>query len=69
LRQAFAFVHETAQALTQDTAEFLREESRDLIAPAEMEQFLDDVDALRERSDRLDAKVQQIAQAARTGRA
>ncbi len=69
LRQAFTFVHESAQALTQDTAEFLREESRDLIAPAEMEQFLDDVDALRERSDRLDAKVQQLAHAARTGRA
>lgn len=69
LRQAFAFVRESAQALTQDTAEFLREESRDLIAPAEMEQFLDDVDALRERGDRLDAKVQQLARAARTGRA
>jgi ubiquinone biosynthesis protein UbiJ len=69
LRQAFTFVRESAQALTQDTAEFLREESRDLIAPAEMEQFLDDVDALRERGDRLEAKVQQLARAARTDRA
>ena len=68
LRQAFNFVRESAQALTQDTAEFLREESRDLIAPAEMEQFLDDVDGLRERADRLDARVQRLTRAARTER-
>lgn len=63
LRGAFAYAREGAQALAQDTAEFLREESRDLLAPAEMEQFLDDVDALRERADRLDARVQRLARA------
>lgn len=57
LRGAFAHTRESAQALAQDTAEFLREESRDLVAPAEMEQFLDDVDALRERTDRLEARI------------
>lgn len=57
LRSAFAHARESAQALAQDTAEFLREESRDLVAPAEMEQFLDDVDALRERTDRLEARI------------
>jgi ubiquinone biosynthesis protein UbiJ len=61
LRGAFAYARESAQALAQDAAEFLREESRDLIAPAEMEQFLDAVDALRERADRLDARVQRLA--------
>lgn len=59
-RAAFAHVRESAQALAQDTAEFLREETRDLIAPAEMEQFLDDVDALRERTDRLEARIARI---------
>jgi ubiquinone biosynthesis protein UbiJ len=59
-QRAFAWTRETAQALAQDGAEFLREESRDLIAPAEMEQFLDDVDALRERSDRLDARIRRL---------
>jgi ubiquinone biosynthesis accessory factor UbiJ len=68
LRQAFNFMRESAQALTQDTAEFLREESRDLIAPAEMEQFLDDVDGLRERADRLGARVQRLVSAAQTER-
>ncbi|MDR3387125.1 MAG: SCP2 sterol-binding domain-containing protein [Rudaea sp.] len=69
LRRAFDWTRESAQALTQDTADYLREERRDLIAPAEMEQFLDAVDALRERADRLEARVQRIAHAARTGAA
>ncbi len=66
---AFAYARETAQALAQDAAEFLREESRDLIAPAEMEQFLDDVDRLRERTDRLAVRVQRLAASARGERA
>lgn len=61
LQRAFAYARESAQAAAQDTAEFLREESRDLVAPAEMERFLDDVDALRERADRLAARVQRLA--------
>lgn len=67
LRGAFAYARESAQALAQDTAEFLREESRDLVAPAEMEPFLDDVDALRERADRLGARVQRLARAGKGG--
>jgi ubiquinone biosynthesis protein UbiJ len=58
--RAFAYARESAQALAQDTAEFLREESRDLVAPAEMETFLDDVDALRERAERLEARIARI---------
>ena len=64
LARALAWTRESTQALAQDTAEFLREESRDLIAPAEMEQFLDEVDALRERADRLDARVRGLAKRA-----
>lgn len=60
LRAAFAQARESAQALAQDAAEFLREESRDLVAEAQMEQFLDDVDALRERADRLEARLARI---------
>jgi ubiquinone biosynthesis protein UbiJ len=58
---AFAWSRDFALALARDTAEYLREESRDLVAPAEMEQFLDGVDTLRERSDRLDARVRTLA--------
>ena len=60
LQRAFAYASRSAQAAAQDTADFLREESRDLIAPAEMETFLDDVDALRERADRLEARVKHL---------
>jgi ubiquinone biosynthesis protein UbiJ len=60
LHRAFTWSRESVQALVQDGAEFLREESRDLIAPAEMEQFLDEVDSLRERADRLAARVQNV---------
>jgi len=60
LQRAFAYARDSAHAAAQDTAEFLREESRDLVAPAEMETFLDDVDALRERADRLEARVKHL---------
>jgi ubiquinone biosynthesis accessory factor UbiJ len=67
LHRALTWSRESALALAHDSAEFLREESRDLIAPAEMEQFLDEVDTLRERVDRLHARVQNVAQRARGG--
>ncbi|MFT3790582.1 MAG: SCP2 sterol-binding domain-containing protein [Rudaea sp.] len=66
LQHAFAYARDSAHAAAQNTAEFLREESRDLVAPAEMESFLDDVDALRERAERLEARVKHLA--ARRGR-
>ena len=65
--RAFTWSRESAKALVQDGAEFLREETRDLIAPAEMEQFLDEVDALRERGDRLQARVGAVASRAGGG--
>lgn len=65
LKSAVDWSRESAQAFIQDSAEYLREESRDLIAPAEMNQFLDDVDLLRERADRLDARVQRLKKKAR----
>jgi ubiquinone biosynthesis accessory factor UbiJ len=65
LHRAFMWSRESANALVQDTAEYLRDERRDLVAPAEMEQFLDDVDALRERGDRLEARIKRLLQRAR----
>lgn len=65
-RGAFAWSRKSAQALARDTAEFLTEESRDAVARAELDTFLDDVDALRERADRFAARVQRLAQHGRT---
>ncbi len=68
LAQGFAsalrYARERGEALLRDGAEYLREESRDLIAPGEMDEFLDDVDALRERSERLQARIGRLAAAA-----
>jgi len=49
-----------AKGLARDGAEFLTEESRDLVAKAELEAFYDDVDALRERLDRLVVRVSRL---------
>lgn len=42
------------------TAEFLTEESRDLVGRNELEAFLDDVDALRDGVERVDARVRRL---------
>ncbi len=68
IAQGFAaglrFARERGEALVRDGAEYLREESRDLIAPGEMDEFLDDVDALRERGERLEARIARLTAAA-----
>jgi len=61
VRRALVWSRTSAQRFAQDAAEYLTEESRDLVARAELETFLDDVDALRERADRLDARVRRAA--------
>ena len=60
LHSAFAWTRESAQSFAQDSAAFLRDDTRDLVAPAEVDALLDDIDALRERADRLAARVQRI---------
>lgn len=64
-RRGLAFAKESASALIHDTADYLVEESRDLIAKAEMEQFLDEVDEMRERGDRLEARIERLARTQR----
>lgn len=64
-RRGFAFARESASSLLRDGSDYLVEERRDLIAKPEMEQFLDDVDTLRERGDRLEARFQRLAAAQR----
>ena len=61
-KRAFDWSRESAKNLLQDSADFLRDESRDLVAPAEMEQFLDEVDTLRDDTDRLEARIARVRQ-------
>ena len=60
VRKALSHAKETATHLTEDSADWLREESRLALAPGEVEGFLDAVDTLRERSDRLESRVQRL---------
>lgn len=62
VRRALVTMRNGAHALARDAAEYLTEESRDIAAKAEVETFLDDVDALRERTDRLDARIKRLMQ-------
>jgi ubiquinone biosynthesis protein UbiJ len=63
VRRALDWSVNSARAFARDTAEFLTEEGRDLVAKPELEQFLDEVDALRERADRLESRLRRIASA------
>jgi ubiquinone biosynthesis accessory factor UbiJ len=63
VRRALQWSAKSARAFARDTAEFLTEEGRDLVARPELEQFLDDVDALRERTDRLESRLRRLASA------
>jgi ubiquinone biosynthesis accessory factor UbiJ len=60
VRSGLAHARETATHLSQDGAAWLRDEARMALAPGEVEGFLDDVDALRERTERLEARLARL---------
>lgn len=62
-REAAAFGQRAGDTLARNTAEYLTEESRDLPVRVEVEEFLEDVDRLREAVDRLDARVAALVRA------
>lgn len=62
VRKGLAHARESASHLTEDGADWLRDEARVAMAPGEVEGFLDGVDQLRERSERLESRVQRLTQ-------
>lgn len=60
-RGAFAFARRAARTLEQNVAEYLQEESRDVPARIETEEFGDAVDVLRNDVERLEARLQRLA--------
>ena len=56
-RDALAFGRRARDAFARDAAEYLTEESHDLPTRVEVDEFLTDVDRLREAVDRLDARL------------
>lgn len=63
LRGASGFARRAAQNLSLDAAEYLREETRDLVHRQDIEKFSHGVDTLRTAADRLAARVRRLEQA------
>ena len=61
LREGLRASGKLAQNLARDAAEFVTEESRDVLAKAELDAFHDDVDALRDRTERLIARLARLS--------
>lgn len=64
LRALLGWGRQSAETLSLDTAEYLREETRDLARRVDAEEWMDAVDALREGVDRLEARIRQLERAA-----
>jgi ubiquinone biosynthesis protein UbiJ len=63
LRGLLDWGRKSASTLSLDTAEYLREETRDLVHRTDVEQWMDRVDSLRERTDRLAARLERVESA------
>lgn len=60
LRSVLGWGRKSADTLTLDTAEYLREETRDLARRVDAEEWMDAVDALSEDTDRLEARLRRL---------
>lgn len=60
VREGLAHARETAAHLSEDGAAWLRDEAGMTPAAGEVEGFLDEVDALRERAERLEARLARL---------
>jgi ubiquinone biosynthesis protein UbiJ len=60
LKGAFDWSKRSAQTLLRDTADYMSEESRDLVPKAEMARFLDEVDELRDGVERLERRAARV---------
>ncbi|KAB7769763.1 ubiquinone biosynthesis accessory factor UbiJ [Xanthomonas maliensis] len=62
VRAALLQARRSAADLAQSAAEYVTEESRDVVPRAELDAFYDDVDALRDDVERLAARVSRLGQ-------
>lgn len=60
LRKGLSHVRDSGRHFAEDSADWLREESRLAVSADEMDDFLDAVDAVHERTERLAARVQRL---------
>jgi ubiquinone biosynthesis protein UbiJ len=57
----------TRRVMGENLAEYLQEESRDLVTRTEVEEFLEGVDQVRETADRIEARLQALQRRMRDG--
>ena len=60
LRGLFGWTRRSADTLALDTAEYLREETRDLAHRADVEKWSEGVDAARRRSEQIAARIERL---------
>jgi len=60
VRETLAWSRRFARSFGQNLAEYLQEESRDLVSKPELDEFLRGVDELREASDRAEARLKRL---------
>jgi ubiquinone biosynthesis accessory factor UbiJ len=61
LRQGFQWLRESALGLAESGAEYVQEESRDVVAGHELDTFAEDVDRLRDDVERIEVRLQRLA--------
>ena len=61
-QQTFAWLDKARRTAGENVAEYLQEESRDLVNKTELDEFLHGVDALRETADRVEARLARLEQ-------
>jgi ubiquinone biosynthesis accessory factor UbiJ len=61
-KQTMTWARKARRVAGENIAEYLQEESRDLVNKPELEEFLHGVDALREMADRVEARLSRIEQ-------
>ncbi len=60
LRGASQWSRNASETFSEDAVEYLQEESRDLVVQAELDELLDNIDALRMDADRLEQRVKRL---------
>ena len=64
-RTAFGWGERSASTFAQNVSEYLREESRDLVTRTEADEFIADVDTVRDALDRMEARIDRLSRARR----
>ena len=66
-RGVIDWLKNTRRTARENIAEYLTEESRDLVSSTELEEFLEGVDTVRESADRIEARLKSLEMRARSG--